>query len=46
MTFEELVGSTDDVYEEARDLLKDGYPDPDTYYIIVDSSAGRPWAWS
>lgn len=36
MTFEELVGSTDDVYEEARDLLKDGYPDPDTYYIIVD----------
>lgn len=36
MTFEELVGSTDDVNEEARDLLADGYPDPDTYYIIVD----------
>ena len=36
MSFEELVGSLDDVNEEARNILKDGYPDPDTYYIIVD----------
>lgn len=36
MTYEELVGSTDDMTAKARDLLKDGYPDPKTYYIIVD----------
>lgn len=36
MSFEELVGSLDDVNVEAREILKDGYPDPDTYYIIVD----------
>lgn len=36
MSFEELVGSLDDVNMEAREILKDGYPDPDTYYIIVD----------
>lgn len=36
MSFEELVGSLDDVNVEAKEILKDGYPDPDTYYIIVD----------
>ena len=36
MTYEELVGSTKDMKAKARDLLKDGYPDPKTYYIIVD----------
>jgi len=36
MTYEELVGSTDDMNEKARDLLADGFPDPKTYYIIVD----------
>jgi len=36
MTYEELVGSTDDMKVSARTLLKDGYPDPKTYYIIVD----------
>lgn len=36
MTYEELVGSTDDMKAKASDLLKDGYPDPKTYYIIVD----------
>ncbi|MDO4572111.1 MAG: L,D-transpeptidase, partial [Clostridia bacterium] len=36
MSYEELVGSTTDVDARARDLLKDGYPDPKTYYIIVD----------
>ena len=36
MTYEELVGSTTDINAKARDLLKDGYPDPKTYYIIVD----------
>lgn len=36
MTYEELVGSTDDMSAKARDLLKDGFPDPKTYYIIVD----------
>ena len=36
MSFEELVGSLDDVRKEAKDLLAAGYPDPDTYYIIVD----------
>lgn len=36
MSFEELIGSLDDVNKEARDLLAAGYPDPDTYYIIVD----------
>ena len=36
MTYEELVGSLDDMDKSASDLLKDGYPDPKTYYIIVD----------
>ena len=36
MTYQELVGSTDDMGKSARELLKDGYPDPKTYYIIVD----------
>lgn len=36
MSFEELVGSLDDVNKEAKELLAAGYPDPDTYYIIVD----------
>ncbi len=36
MTYEELVGGTSDVKSDARTLLKDGYPDPNTYYIIVD----------
>lgn len=36
MTYEELVGSTDDMGAKARDLLKDGLPDPKTYYILVD----------
>ena len=36
MTYEELVGSTDDMDKSPRELLKNGYPDPKTYYIIVD----------
>jgi hypothetical protein len=36
MTYEELVSSTADINEKARDLLKDGFPDPMTYYVIVD----------
>jgi len=36
MTYEELVGSTDDMGKSPRELLKNGYPDPKTYYIIVD----------
>ena len=36
MSYEELVGSTTDMKVKARDILKDGYPDPKTYYIIVD----------
>jgi hypothetical protein len=36
MTYEELVGSLDDMNVKARELLKDGFPDPTTYYIIVD----------
>lgn len=36
MTYEELVGSMDDMNTKAKDLLKDGFPDPKTYYIIVD----------
>lgn len=36
MSFEELVGSLGDVNKEAKELLAAGYPDPDTYYIIVD----------
>ncbi len=36
MTYEELVGSLDDMGKSERELLKDGYPDPKTYYIIVD----------
>jgi len=36
MTYEELVGSTDDMNVKAKVLLKDGFPDPKTYYIIVD----------
>lgn len=36
MSYEELVGSTDDMGKSASELLKDGYPDPKTYYIIVD----------
>jgi len=36
MTYEELVGSLDDMDEKASTLLKDGFPDPETYYIIVD----------
>lgn len=36
MSYEELVGSTDDMKAKASDLLKDGFPDPKTYYIIVD----------
>lgn len=36
MTYEELVGSTDDMNVKAQELLKDGFPDPKTYYIIVD----------
>lgn len=36
MTYEELVGSLDDMSEKASTLLKDGFPDPETYYIIVD----------
>ncbi|NTU77042.1 MAG: hypothetical protein HGA90_04425 [Alphaproteobacteria bacterium] len=36
MTYEELVGSTDDMDVKAKVLLKDGFPDPKTYYIIVD----------
>ena len=36
MTYEELVGSLDDMDVKAKELLKDGFPDPKTYYIIVD----------
>ena len=36
MSYEELVGSTDDIGKSGKELLKDGYPDPKTYYIIVD----------
>ena len=36
MSYEELIGSLDDMNKSANDLLKDGYPDPKTYYIIVD----------
>ena len=36
MTYQELVGGTDDLGKSAKELLKDGYPDPKTYYIIVD----------
>ncbi len=36
MTYEELVGSTDDMNKSGKELLKEGYPDPKTYYIIVD----------
>ncbi|HWQ07104.1 MAG TPA: L,D-transpeptidase [Feifaniaceae bacterium] len=36
MTYEELVGSLDDMTVKAKELLKDGFPDPKTYYIIVD----------
>lgn len=36
MTYEELVGSLDDMSVKAKELLKDGFPDPKTYYIIVD----------
>jgi lipoprotein-anchoring transpeptidase ErfK/SrfK len=36
MTYEELVGSLDDMDKSPRELLKNGYPDPKTYYIIVD----------
>lgn len=36
MTYEELVGSTDDMGESGKELLKEGFPDPKTYYIIVD----------
>ena len=36
MTYEELVGSTDDMGIKAKELLKQGFPDPKTYYIIVD----------
>ena len=36
MSYEELVGSTDDMSASDKELLKDGYPDPKTYYIIVD----------
>ncbi len=36
MTYEELVGSLDDMNVKAKELLKDGFPDPKTYYIIVD----------
>ncbi len=36
MTYEELVGSLDDMSKSASDLLAEGYPDPKTYYIIVD----------
>ena len=36
MTYEELVGSTDDMSKSPSELLKEGYPDPKTYYIIVD----------
>ncbi len=35
MTYEELVGSTDDMKKKPKELIK-GYPDPKTYYIIVD----------
>ena len=36
MTYEELVGSLDDMSVKAKEILKDGFPDPKTYYIIVD----------
>ena len=36
MSYEELVGSLDDMDEKESVLLKDGFPDPATYYIIVD----------
>ncbi len=36
MSYEELVGSLDDMSKKGSELLKDGYPDPKTYYIIVD----------
>lgn len=36
MTYEELVGSLDDMSVKAKELLKEGFPDPKTYYIIVD----------
>ncbi len=36
MSYEELVGSTDDMDKTASELLAEGYPDPKTYYIIVD----------
>jgi len=36
MSYEELISSTDDMETKASVLLKDGFPDPKTYYIIVD----------
>ncbi|MDO4493494.1 MAG: L,D-transpeptidase [Clostridia bacterium] len=36
MTYTELVGSSDDMLVKSKELLKDGFPDPMTYYIIVD----------
>lgn len=36
MSYEELVGSLDDMSKSPKELLKNGYPDPKTYYIIVD----------
>ena len=36
MTYEELVGSTDDMKKDTGELCKDGFPASNKYYIIVD----------
>ena len=36
MSYEELVGSTDDMKAKTQDLVGDGFPASDKYYIIVD----------
>ena len=36
MSFEELIGSLNDMTAKTQDILKDGYPSADTYYVIVD----------
>ena len=36
MSYEELVGSTDDMKAKTQDLVGDGFPPSDKYYIIVD----------
>lgn len=36
MSYEELVGSTDDMKAKTQDLVGEGFPPADKYYIIVD----------